>query len=133
MSGFPIQLGDEEGLLTLRELADKPEIQRARLTYSRIRQWAFIGVNGGRKLPTIMIGRVRYTTIERTLRFAVECGQNQQMDSSEVVFPKTINTLAETHRRQLEDLLYPKKSSRKNHKTNRDALTHEDGTTTSGH
>ena len=131
MSGFPIQLGDEEGLLTLRELAGKPEIKRARLAFSRIRQWAFIGVNG-RKLPTIMIGRVRYTTIERTLRFAVECGQNQQMDSSEIVFPKTINTLADTHRRQLEAILYPPKSPRKNHQTNRDALTHDDGTATNG-
>jgi hypothetical protein len=114
MPGFPIQLGVEEGLLTLRELADAPEIQRARLTFSRLRQWAFIGVNGGKKLPTIMVGRVRYTTIERTLRFAVECGQTQHIDSSEIVFPKTINTLAETHRRQLEAILYPKKQSRKN-------------------
>ena len=132
MSGFPIQLGEEEGLLTLQELADTPEIKRSRLTFSRIRHWAFIGLNG-QKLPTIMIGRVRYTTIERTLRFAVECGQNRQMDSSEIVFPKTIPTRVDTHRRQLEAILYPKKPSQKNHKTNRDALTHEDGTANNGH
>ena len=116
MSGFPIQLGVEEGLLTLRELADTPEIRRARLSFSRLRQWAFIGINGGKKLPTIMIGRVRYTTIDRTLRFAVECGQVQQMDSSEVVFPKTIPSLAETHHRQLEAILYKNKPAPKNPK-----------------
>ena len=116
MSGPPIQLGVEEGLMTLRELAAAPEIKKARLTFSRLRQWAFIGVNGGLKLPTIMIGRVRYTTIERTLRFAVECGQIQQVDSSEIVFPKTIPSLAETHRRQLEAILYKNKPAQKNPK-----------------
>ena len=117
MYGQPIQIGVEEGLLTLRELAATPEIRRARLTFSRLRQWAFIGVNGGKKLPTIKIGGVRYSTIDRTLRFAVECGQIQQIDSSEIVFPKTIPSLAETHRRQLEALLY-NKPSRKNQKNN---------------
>ncbi len=58
-------LGVEEGLLTLKEVSEAPEVQRARLKYSRIRNWAFTGING-QKLPTVRIGGIRYTTSKKS-------------------------------------------------------------------
>ena len=78
-------LGVEEGLLTLKEVSEAPEVQRARLKYSRIRNWAFTGING-QNLPTVRIGGIRYTTVEKVLRFATECASRNVIESQEVGF-----------------------------------------------
>ena len=111
MSVTEIQLGIEEGLLTLRELATAPEIQAARLSYSRIRHWVFVGING-RRLPSILIGHIRYTTIERTLDFALHIGQSPQKDiSGERGLCSSYSPgYAERQSRELESLLNRKKT-----------------------
>ena len=105
-------IGVEEGLLTMKELAELPEIQRARLKYSRIRQWVFVGVNG-RKLPTILIGGIRYTTAERVLRFAAECCSRESVESKDICLPTTIPTTAEAMHKRLAERLYGNKQGKK--------------------
>jgi len=79
-------LGTDD-LMTLKELADVPEVKRARLTYWRIRNWVFVGLNG-HKLPTVRIGGVRYTTVEKVLRFATECPARDHIESQDVGLEK---------------------------------------------
>ena len=110
MSQFTI--GTEEGLLTMKELAKLPEIQRARLKYSRIRQWVFVGVNG-QKLPSILIGGIRYTTAERVLRFAAECCVRESIESKDICLPATIPTAADAMHKRLAEKLYGNKKGKK--------------------
>lgn len=104
-----IQMGFDERLLTLRELSEDYEIQNARLSFARLRAWAFIGFRG-QKLPTILIGRVRYTTVERTLLFAAQCGILDKKEPQKTILPKSIPTRGKTCNMKLVKELYGKKA-----------------------
>ena len=106
-------LGMDE-LMTLKELADVPEVKRARLTYWRIRNWVFVGLNG-HKLPTVRIGGVRYTTVEKVLRFATECPARDHIESQDVGLSEAISPEAEIWHKRLAARLYGGKNGKCRH------------------
>ena len=103
-------LFNESGLLTLRELSKEPEVLRLRLTYSRLHHWAFRGLKG-RKLPTVLIGRVRYTTVEEVLTFATAGDPEQPVESAQLFSSTTIDRQIAQQRKQLEETLYGKRNT----------------------
>lgn len=117
----PFKIGFEEGLLTLRELVELPELRRARIEYWRLRSWVYVGLNG-KQLPTMKIGGVRYTTAERVLTFAL---QEEEPKSFELPQERIVTHALAEHRRLEAMLFKPDKRNANKGGSNHD---HEDRT-----
>lgn len=70
----PIVLGDVPNYV--------PKRRGKKLHYSTAFRWATKGVRG-RKLPSILVGGIRYTTLEALERFLGESPQNPEVFATE--------------------------------------------------
>lgn len=107
----PFRIGYEEDLMSLKELAELPEIKNARITYFLLRDWVYRGING-HKLDLVRVGGRRYTTVARVLDYAVKVGGEQREKLESAKLTTTSKRQVEQDKRELEAMLYKTKPNK---------------------